>query len=206
MGNNTSHENYKYWGGGNKKYWRPNNEEKGWWGGGLVKVIIIIAILIVIIIVAKIFIGGKTSKRVEGIIEGEFPQLQTKTRTESEGERECKRVLKVLYGKDFERVRPAWLRWKNGYNLEIDCFSEENPRLALEFNGVQHYKFTPAFHKTKDDFEKQKARDKWKIAMCKEREIPLIIVPYYIEQKDIQSYIIKELVRLKLLNKEKKKK
>ena len=47
------------------------------------------------------------------------------------------------------------------FNLELDCFNKEL-RIGLEYNGVQHYKYVPYFHKNKEAFLNQKYRDDMK--------------------------------------------
>jgi hypothetical protein len=51
----------------------------------------------------------------------------------------CHIILEILTGRQFMSVRPYWLKNpETGRNLELDCYNEEY-RLALEYNGVQHY-------------------------------------------------------------------
>ncbi len=38
------------------------------------------------------------------------------------------------------------------FNLEIDCYSPKL-KLGVEYNGAQHYKFIPHFHKNKEALE-----------------------------------------------------
>ena len=60
-----------------------------------------------------------------------------------------------------EKIRPSFLENKalnNGLNLEIDCYNDEL-KLGCEYNGRQHYKFTPFFHKNYEAFNNQKYRD-----------------------------------------------
>jgi hypothetical protein len=114
---------------------------------------------------------------------------------DSKGEIECKRVLENIFNAPFDRDRPDFLRNPvsgGNNNLELDCF---NPylKLACEYNGRQHYDFIPFFHKTKDSFMNQKYRDLMKADMCRKNNINLIVVPYYVKIKDIESYIYKNL-------------
>ena len=77
---------------------------------------------------------------------------------------------------------PYW----SSYNEEL--------KLALEYNGAQHYKYIPYFHKSKDAFHNQKYRDEIKKYKCKENGIRLIEVPYNV--KDIEEFIERELRKL----------
>ena len=114
---------------------------------------------------------------------------------ESKGEAECRRVLQSLFKKPFPSQRPDFLRnpvTGGNFNLELDCY---NPtlRLAVEYNGIQHYKYTPYFHRSKDYFMNQKYRDDMKRRMCKENGILLIEVPYTIKLGMIKEFLVREL-------------
>ena len=72
-----------------------------------------------------------------------------KKRGDSKGEIECRTVLENIFKRPFRKKRPSFLENKalnNGLNLEIDCYNEEL-KLGCEYNGRQHYKFTPFFIK-----------------------------------------------------------
>ena len=116
----------------------------------------------------------------------------------SKGEIECRRVLEYLFpGNKFPSSRPDFLRNNvtgGNYNLELDCFNEQL-RIAVEYNGIQHYKFSNFFHRNKDQFENQKYRDELKRRMCKENGILLITVPYDVKLENIKSFIETELRR-----------
>jgi hypothetical protein len=116
----------------------------------------------------------------------------------SSGERECKRVLETIFKQPFPKERPNFLRndVSGGNNLELDCFNSKL-NLAVEYNGAQHYKFIPYFHKNKEAFMNQKYRDELKRRMCSDYGINLIEVPYTIPVENIQDYLVKELRRLK---------
>jgi hypothetical protein len=119
-----------------------------------------------------------------------------KSKTESKGEKECRRVLEKIFNKPFTSVRPDFLKnpvTGNEHNLEIDCFNEDL-KLGVEYNGVQHYKYVPFFHKNKEHFLNQKYRDEMKKNMCKNNEITLIEVPYYISIENIEDFIRKECI------------
>lgn len=120
---------------------------------------------------------------------------------ESKGEKECRRVLEYLFKKPFKSVRPDFLRnpvTGGNFNLELDCYNEEL-NLAVEYNGVQHYKYVPYMHKNKEAFLNQKYRDDMKRRMCKDAGIILVEVPYTIEPHNIKKYLETELRKYKLL-------
>ena len=116
---------------------------------------------------------------------------------DSKGEVECRRIMESLFDKPFPKIRPDFLRnpVTVDYNLEIDCYNPEL-KLGVEYNGVQHYKFSKFFHKNFEAFRNQQYRDLIKRSLCKEHGINLIEVPYTIKVEDIGAFIAKELVRM----------
>jgi hypothetical protein len=115
---------------------------------------------------------------------------------ESRGETECRRVLESIFNRKFDKARPDFLRnpvTGGDFNLELDCF---NPslKIAVEYNGVQHYQYIPFFHKNKEAFLNQKYRDDMKRRICRENGILLIEVPYTVKIQDIKSFIEDSLV------------
>lgn len=120
---------------------------------------------------------------------------------ESKGEKECRRVLRELFNKPFNKDRPDFLRnpvTGNIHNLELDCFDAEM-NLAVEYNGVQHYKYVPYMHRNKDAFLNQKYRDELKHRMCHDYGINLIEVPHTVKVPDIRNFLIKRLKVLQYL-------
>lgn len=105
----------------------------------------------------------------------------------------CCEILERVYNKQFVSVRPGWLKNpETGGNLELDCYNDEL-KIALEYNGIQHYVFPNPFHKTYDDFIALIRRDKFKLEQCDKNDIYLITVPYNIKEEDIEDYIIQRL-------------
>jgi hypothetical protein len=111
----------------------------------------------------------------------------------SKGETECRRVIENITGKTFKKARPPFLQNNvSGQNLELDCYNEDL-NLAIEYNGEQHYKFTPYFHPNKDAYYNLRYRDEMKQRLCKENGVNLIIVPYTVKNENIESFIKKQL-------------
>jgi hypothetical protein len=159
--------------------------------------------ILFIVIFALIRIGKKGSWSKFVIIDDEEERISSPKRsemprgrpTESKGEIECKRVLEDIFKVPFNKARPKFLSnpvTGGNYNLELDCFNEEL-RLAVEYNGCQHYKYTPFFHRNEDAFMNQKYRDEMKRTKCKENNVILIEVPYTVKIEDIKRYIMNEL-------------
>lgn len=156
---------------------------------------------ILIILALAIFRIGKTGSWSDSYI---YDPLKIKKDTErgrskeSSGERECRRVLQDIFKKPFNSSRPDFLRnpvTGNNFNLELDCY-EPSLRLACEYNGQQHYKYVPYFHKNRESFYNQKYRDELKERMCRDNNIHLISVPYTIKINNIEEYIVHNLKKI----------
>ena len=96
-------------------------------------------------------------------------------------------------GIGFERnIRPAWLKYKNGYNLELDFLI---PKLAIgiEVQGMQHFQFTPHFHKSEEDYIAQIERDQWKKDQCLLHKIKFIEI---YESEEIVPLIREIIIRI----------
>ncbi|MDE2097453.1 MAG: hypothetical protein KGL39_09430 [Patescibacteria group bacterium] len=87
---------------------------------------------------------------------------------------------------------PPWLRTYGLYRLDVYY---PDLGLAIEYNGKQHYKFVPFFHRNgPEDLEKQKERDALVDAVCGDNWVTVIVVPYTV--KDVREFLRKELETL----------
>jgi len=107
------------------------------------------------------------------------------------GEKICRKYFEAIFKTKFPKKRPNWLMNSQGNCMELDGYNKKL-NLAFEYQGIQHYKYNPHFHKDKKEFEKRKMEDKQKIEICKKKYILLIQVPYYIEYDKMQDFIINE--------------
>lgn len=97
--------------------------------------------------------------------------------------------VEYLFGKKFNKIRPDWLD-----KLELDMYNEDL-NLAVEYNGIQHYKYINFFHKTNDDFVKSQERDDRKIKLCKQKNVNLLVIPYCdVTEETLFEYILDLLV------------
>lgn len=118
--------------------------------------------------------------------------------TTSKGEIICKNVMEKIFKKPFEKVRPDFLHNKvTGKCLELDIFNEEL-KVAVEYSGQQHYKYTPYFHKNYEAFMNQRYRDEMKKVKCEEAGIKLIEVPYTVSHDKIEGFILQRLSELNI--------
>lgn len=76
--------------------------------------------------------------------------------------------------------------------MEIDLFCKEL-NLAVEIQGVQHYKFSPKFHLTQQHFQEQQQRDQMKAHKCRQHGIRLIEIPYHVKDRDVRTYLQRKL-------------
>ena len=101
--------------------------------------------------------------------------------------------LEDMFQSPFYKIRPEFLKNDaTGRNLEIDLFNKDL-MLAVEIQGVQHYKFTPKFHLTEQHFKDQQDRDEMKARKCRQYGIRLIEIPYHVKERDLREYLKKAL-------------
>ena len=158
-------------------------------------------ILIILFSIYRRYQGEKGSWSTNYFYDANFDKSSNKNRvrSDSKGEIECRRVLEQIFNKPFNKARPDFLNnpvTGGNFNLELDCYNEEL-QIALEYNGIQHFKYVPYFHKNNEAFLNQKYRDDMKRRICKEQNIILIEVPYTVKLENIERFIKDEL-RMKL--------
>lgn len=114
----------------------------------------------------------------------------------SKGEVLCKDYLEKRFRLPFIKCRPSFLYNEvTGENLELDMYNPDL-KLAVEYNGRQHYEFVPFFHQTRDKFQTQKYRDRMKQELCHKHQIFLIVVPFTVPDEQIGTYIEERLQQL----------
>ena len=113
------------------------------------------------------------------------------------GEEITRVIFEHIFDKPFKTVRPKWLIGLKGVPLELDGYNEEL-KLAFEYQGIQHYKRVPRFHKTSEEYNHRRNNDQRKREVCKEYNITLIEIPYTIDIDYIQKFIVKVLFLKKI--------
>ena len=107
----------------------------------------------------------------------------------SKGEEKIKRILYNHKVKFKTEITFKNLTGANGVPLRFDfgVFNSNNQLIALiEYDGIQHFEYTPYFHKTKAAFRRQVEWDRKKNKFCLLNRIPLIRIPYW--DYDIITY------------------
>ena len=153
---------------------------------------------IIFIIVYAIFRIGKTGTWDTTYYYDPYTQITPSVpkppKKDSNGEIRARKYLETRFNKLFPKNRPDFMINQvtgSKYNLELDCYNNEL-RLAVEYNGAQHYNYIPFFHKNKEAFYNQKYRDEIKRIRCKELGITLIEIPYT-EDKRLELYLEEQL-------------
>jgi len=66
-------------------------------------------------------------------------------------------------------------------------------KLAFEYDGAQHSKFTPAFHSSEEKFKYQYVKDKWKNKRCNEEGVIVIRIPHNVSETRLVDFICRTL-------------
>jgi hypothetical protein len=103
---------------------------------------------------------------------------------QSKGELEVRKYLEEKYKKLYVSQK-TFKDCKDKSLLKFDFFIEKY-KIAIEYQGIQHYKET---YYTKNDIEGIKRRDNIKKEYCKNNNIFLIEIPYTIKLKEVSNYL-----------------
>ena len=103
-------------------------------------------------------------------------------------ERTCHKITEYLYKVPFSKKRPDWLISDIGGRLELDAYNEDL-KLAIEYNGKQHYEHVAYFHSLGGALERRKSLDQLKEKLCQGNGVHLIVVPYTVPYHDLYKYI-----------------
>ena len=122
--------------------------------------------------------------------------FNTNGKRDSKGEKECRRVLEMIYNKPFAKTRDLpWLfndrpskNGTTGNRMELDGYNAELG-IGFEYMGEQHYDSEHYWNKSYEDFVEQVYRDERKVNLCDENGVYLITIPYNVRIEDIEAYI-----------------
>ena len=148
-------------------------------------------LLAVFIFVLFCCYGKKTHKKNKNIWTDmctALNNLNGRKRIYKKHEQRSRVILENLLKAPFTSIRPDFLKYIHGKNLELDGYNKDL-NVAFEYQGIQHRQFTPLFHKSYDVFDKQIERDEWKHAKCAEYGIKLLCIPDTIHYDDLEPYI-----------------
>jgi len=168
--------------------WSQHQKELMYYFGGAILFFVLIYVL------KHCFKETYEPSALNGYFKG--PKQLPKVKGESKGETLCRDAAQRIFGKPFIKVRPKFLKNNvTGHNLELDIYNEDL-KLAIEYNGQQHYKYVPFFHKNYEAFQNQRYRDEIKKMLCQQQGIHLIEISYETDPKDIDTIIRLEARRL----------
>lgn len=165
-----------------------------WWDDYSFHVMVVVSILVLIYIYFRH--NGDVGKfRTEWNIKIPDKIVKVRKGCKKKHEVRCREILEELYYPHrFPSVRPNFLKNPTtGKNLEIDCYNDVL-RVGLEYQGIQHRKYTPWFHKSVDDFNYQVEKDIYKKNKCQELGIKMIYVPDTVKFKNLKQYILTNVV------------
>ena len=102
------------------------------------------------------------------------------------------KILEKYYGKKniITSYHPIWAMSSKFVLFEYDIYIK-NKDILIEYNGQQHYEYTPFFHKSKSEFLSQIKRDKSKTRLAKKNGKKLIVFKY--NEPLFEDYIINKI-------------
>jgi hypothetical protein len=106
-------------------------------------------------------------------------------------ERICRRHFELLFGVEFKKRRPLWLKVGERARLELDGYAE-SLGIAFEYHGEQHYRAVAFSKNSLSPIARQKELDQLKRERCRENGVTLIEVPYT-ERSRMEDFIRAEL-------------
>lgn len=120
--------------------------------------------------------GVRVSRHYIGVArdcdECEDVDLKRKS-TESASEAAFRHHLANATGHAFDSVRPEWLiNPTTGCAMELDLYNSAL-RVAVEYDGPQHYEFPNPYHASIAEFKAQQTRDRLKERLCKQLGVKL---------------------------------
>ena len=92
-------------------------------------------------------------------------------------EEKCRFIFETMFHEKFKKNRKVLKGYElDGYNSELN--------LGFEYHGIQHYKYIDQFFDQYEQFLERKRIDQLKEKMCLEKEIKLVVIPYYENEND----------------------
>jgi hypothetical protein len=102
------------------------------------------------------------------------------------------KIVEAYYGTSnvVTSFHPMWAISPKQVLYEYDIYVKDR-RLLIEYNGIQHYEYTPFFHHNERNFIRQQRRDKIKSVLAKENEFKLIVFKY--DEPLFKDYVLNKL-------------
>lgn len=133
-------------------------------------------------------------------VENQFFFDPTGRKFDSIGEKYSCKVFEEFIGrKAVLHLRPDWLKNPlTGRNLELDIYDPVT-KIAIEYNGIQHYRHQPSMQDSIKDVNYQMYKDQVKLEKCRKEGVHLIVVPYTV---DTMKYVNGRMKTVKMTEKE----
>lgn len=107
-------------------------------------------------------------------------------------------LQRLFVGKLFQKVRPSWLRNPRTNRLcELDFYNDEL-KIGVEVQGLQHYVYPNSWHKTRAEFQEQVFRDQIKVDLCQQAGVILLHIPFTVTSNKVEQFIRDEVTRVAL--------
>lgn len=100
-----------------------------------------------------------------------------------------------MFQDEFPKDKPKWLVNSRGNQMELDGHNK-SLNLAFEAQGEQHYRAVSHFNQTLKDLKHRIEDDSTKLELCKQNNVILIQVPYYVHPNKLQHYITEKFEHL----------
>lgn len=102
------------------------------------------------------------------------------------------KIIEDYYGSNVvvTAFHPIWAETPRKVLYEFDIFIK-NTNILIEYNGKQHYEFTPFFHKYERNFRKQQQRDNHKAKLALDNGYNLIIFRY--DEPIFKDYVLDKI-------------
>jgi len=102
------------------------------------------------------------------------------------------KMIECVYGINgvFTSVHPIWALTDKDVLYEFDIYIKSKS-ILIEYNGIQHYKYTDFFQRTKKSFMEQKKRDKKKYALAKKNGFSVVIFKY--DEPMFKDYVVNKI-------------
>lgn len=150
-------------------------------------------VLIFILLVIEIILYIGQDKSITGGRSDKVKNLKINPRSRSEAA--VIKVLEDITGKKFPTVNPSWLIWR-GRTLELDGYND-SIKVALEFSGPLHTKWSPQYESYKTYFERI-VKDIVKIRLCKKNNVHLIVIDMSLPREHWRNYLLSRLYDIKM--------
>ncbi len=97
-------------------------------------------------------------------------------------------IMEKVFNCSFSSCWPLWMKSDKMRPLQIDGYNEEL-KIGFEYEGKQHFKFVPYFHKIIEKFERLQFLDNYKKNVLKSRNIFMLYPTYKLKKENYLSFI-----------------